>query len=236
MGPGARTIACLAALLLLAPERTRASDTDDAPAELADDEGKPEEESDEMLTHTDEEWAQMKKDLLDSLPDDNETEDEGGEPDEDARWHITGGYPFIEYEGFLQDDDKRDASKMNLHKGNMTLTEAKLWCAEKKECVGFNHAGEPSDGPFEVFFKDYWSLSVETEDLWTSYEKGEQLENEAPPAADDDGEHLEITAESIMEEYGVDMEEFHRENSKREFDKDSGNHNETHQKIFHQEM
>jgi len=219
--------------LLLAPARTLASDTDDAPAELADDESKAEEDSDEMLTHTDEEWAEMKKDLLDSLPEDAPEDD--NEPDEDARWHITGGYPFIEYEGFLQDDEKRDQSKMNLHKGNMTLTEAKLWCAEKKECVGFNHAGDPGEGPHQVFFKDYWSLSVETEEPWTSYEKGEQLESEVPPVHDDD-DHLGITAESIMEEYGVDMEEFHKENAKREFDKDSGNHNETHQQVFHQEM
>merc|ERR1712216_583859 len=123
----------------------------------------------------------------------------------------------IEYNGFLDEDLSRP--KLNLHQGTMNLTQAKEWCIENPDCVGFNHRGEPSEGPHEFFFKDYWRLSVDTgdEEPWTSYQKGSQLEEE--PVAnetDDEDAESEITAERIMEEYGVDMEKFHKENKGRE--------------------
>lgn len=110
-------------LLLELPALTWAEDAEVMSAKDAED--APE-------THSDEEWEQLKKNIMDSLPDDDdEHHEEDDDPDEDARWHITGGYPFIEYNGFLDEDPSREHKNTdgvlntNLHVGTMTLEEAK---------------------------------------------------------------------------------------------------------------
>lgn len=155
--------------------------------------------------HTDAEWEELKKNIMDSLPDDEEEEGKEEEEhdglDEDhIRWHITEGYPFIEYHGFLDNDPSKDDASMNLHSGTMTLEEAKTWCAKSEKCVGFDHAGEPGDGPFEFRFKDHWQLNVESEDPWVSYQKGEKLPDEEIASL---AEPVSVSAEEVMEEYGM---------------------------------
>lgn len=202
MGAWARTLLlALAAFLLLGrPVLSAAEDEEDEEEpELA---GDPSEHVEEPPPeHSDEEWEAVKKNIMDSLPDDEEQEEESTETP--GRWHLTGGFPFIEYSGFLAKDELRDPKKMDLHSGKMTLEDAKEWCAKESKCVGFHHAGPAGDGPFEFTFKDYWKLSVETEDEWTSYQKGDpaigEVEGEEEPT-----EPIDISAEDIMKEYGVE--------------------------------
>lgn len=191
-------------LLLELPAPTWAEDAEVMSAKDAED--APE-------THSDEEWEQLKKNIMDSLPDDDdEHHEEDDDPDEDARWHITGGYPFIEYDGFLDEDHSREHKNTdgvlntNLHVGTMTLEEAKDWCAKEEACRGFNHAGEAGDGPFEFYFKDYWKLNVDTGEAWTAYMKGEKIVDEAliDESEEDD---VAITSEDVLKEYGMDVDE-----------------------------
>jgi len=215
MGPWMRTLTAVAALLLLASAPASAEESEDNALVQAD--------------AKDDDWDGLKKEILDSMPDDPEEESDDNEPDENSAWHITGDYPFLEYNGFLDEDLTRKGPS-NLHTGKMNLTQAKEWCAENEKCAAFNHAGEPGEGPFEFFFKEYFLLSVETEDPWTTYQKGDKIEREpeVPEGNETDDEDSElsseggITAEQIMEEYGVDMEKFHAENRKYETTPDVG--------------
>jgi len=175
---------------------------------------------------SDEEWEAMKKDILDALPEDEEDkedDDDDEEGREGRQWHITNGFPFIEYTGYLAEDPAKGHSNSTLHTGtDMTMTQAKEWCAAKAECVGFYHQGEASEGPFEkVFFKDFWKLKIhdDDEDGWTAYQKG-------PPISDDDVEDNhedgaeekteELTAESVMKEYGMDEDAEEKKNGTEE--------------------
>lgn len=187
-------------MLLGLPVLSAAEDEEDEEEpELA---GDPSEHVEEAPPeHNDDEWESLKKNIMDSLPDDEEEDEESTEAP--GRWHITGGFPFIEYNGFLAEDELRDPKNMNLHSGKMTLEEAKEWCAAESKCVGFNHAGPAGDGPFEVFFKDYWKLSVETEDDWTSYQKGDPTTDEVE-GEEEPSEPTSISAEDVMKEYGVE--------------------------------
>jgi len=214
MAAWTRTLFALTTLLLLgllAPSRAEEArgghdEEDEKEVELAGD--PPEDEP-----HNEEDWEQLKKNIMDSLPDDEE-EKEAEDEHEHERWHMTQGYPFIEYNGFIPDDESRtmkgESSTMNLHTAKMTLTEAKEWCAAKEECMAFNHAGHPEEGPFEMIFKDYWKLSnvesEEAEDAWTSYMKGPKVidEEEGP---NDDGENPDISSEEVMKEHGMDVDQ-----------------------------
>jgi len=201
---GMRKFVALAAVFLLGVHVHAEEEDDEGAVEIAE----PAAEE-APQTNTDEEWESLKKNIMDSLPDDPEEEDEDSDNHhssidfENARYHITDGFPFIEYTGFLDEDATRDATKQNIHSATMTLTEAKEWCAAKEECKAMNHAGDAGEGPFEFFFKDYWHLSVEhpSEDPWTSYQKGSKISQEATP--DHELEPMpEISAEDVMKEYG----------------------------------
>lgn len=202
---GMRKFAALAAVLLLGVHVHAEEDDDEAPVEMAE----PEPEDEPEKTQTDEEWESLKKNIMDSLPDDPEEEDEDHHSAidlENARYHITDGFPFIEYTGFLSEDPGTDGPKKNIHSGTMTLTEAKEWCAAKEECKAMNHAGDAGEGPFEFFFKDYFHLSVEhpSDDPWTSYQKGSKVTQDAIP--DHELEPMpEISAEDVMKEYGESL-------------------------------
>lgn len=201
---GMRRLAALVAVFLLGVLVHAEEEDDEAPVEMA------EPEPDEgPQTNTDEEWESLKKNIMDSLPDDPEEDKDSEDHNidfENARYHITDGFPFIEYNGFLDEDATRDATKQNIHSASMTLTEAKEWCAAKEECKAMNHAGDPGEGPFEFFFKDYWHLSVDhpSDDPWTSYQKGSKVSQEAIP--DHELEPMpEISAEDVMKEYGESL-------------------------------
>merc|ERR1719183_1655549 len=139
---------------------------------------------------------------MDSLSDDSYEEEEGEQLDEDAQVHIHDDFPFIEYSGHLSRAANGEEDE-NLHSGKMTMTAAKEWCAKEPKCLGFHHAGDPGEGPFEFFFKEYWHLSVEHEDIWTAYQKGDKIEHEAVP----EGElpSSEISAEDVMKEFGHEI-------------------------------
>lgn len=98
---------------------------------------------------------------------------------ESLDFHLHKGYPFIEYTGYLEKVAGREPALMDLHKGMMTLSEAKDWCAEHKECQGFSHAGEAGKGPFLMTFKDYWELNVDAQEAHTAYKKEAKLEEGA---------------------------------------------------------
>lgn len=175
MAVGVRLLALSAILLLgLLPACAAEDAEDDAPAEMAEAEAE-----EEPPAHSEEEWKALQKNIMDSLPDDEEDGKGGGsgdEEDEDSmkRWHVYKSFPFLEYNGFLEEEEGRNS---NLHTATMTMDEAKEWCGESENCAGFTHTGGPTEGPIEMFFKDRWALSVDGEELWTSYQKGEKMQS-----------------------------------------------------------
>jgi len=127
-----------------------------------------------------------------------------GENNEDTpgvhSFHITGGHPFIEYNGFIDKRLGRNSAQLDLHHGMQTLTEAKEWCAAREECVGFFHRGLADEGPFDMTFKDYWELNTDSyeQEPHTAYKK-EARQAQAELASDLEEHH--VTAEQAMAEH-----------------------------------
>lgn len=126
-------------------------------------------EEQKLLEGVDEdEGAEDPEDELDEWEKDAADEDDG------VRWHVHDGFPFLEYNGFLEEDEGRDST---IHKANVTMDEAKKYCATTPECAAFSHFGAPTEGPVEMIFKDRFAISVDTEDEWTSYQKGDKMQS-----------------------------------------------------------
>lgn len=190
MAAGWTRLVTLVALIFLALHAPCAADDDDAPAEDAEEE--PVEIADapadeEEPTHNEEEWKDLQKRILDSFPDEAETDDHEemdmtDEMKEAARrgrraTNSKGqSFPFLQYNGELADSDK-------LHMAVMTVYDAKIWCVEETKCVGFSHVGDPTDEPVEMHFKDKWNLHAgRMDETWTSYQRGEMSEQEVEEA------------------------------------------------------
>lgn len=170
----------LAALLLfcwhkpcLAAEQRHAAsvlEAEEAPAELM---------QEAMSEKENAEFEALQAEIMSDLSDDKEPSLDGEEDDNaNKRWHVYGGRPFLEYNGFLEEDHAsllEEGHESNIHKATMNMDEAKKFCGESEVCAGFTHAGGPTEGPVEMFFKSTWALSVDGEDTWTSYQKGEKM-------------------------------------------------------------
>lgn len=176
MAAGARLVTFAVLLLLGVHVPCAAEEADDEPVEIAE----PDAEE-EAPTHTEDEWKELQTRIMESIPDD---EPEAGESshyntDDDEgqmkRWHTYKGYPFLEYNGFIEDAPGQEGPGATIHEATLDMEGAKTWCGENPQCAGFTHAGGPTEEPVEMFFKAHWSLSVETEEPWTSYQKGEKM-------------------------------------------------------------
>jgi len=146
------------------------------------------EDEEEPPTYSEEEWKDLQANIMNSMPDEEEEETSmfghGQETDEKLLEAARRGrpavnekgekFPFLEYSGYLEEDEGRDA---NIHVGTMDLEAAKQWCVDHDTCVGFTHNGEPTDDVVECFFKDVWKLGVDEKESWTSYQKGHLMEN-----------------------------------------------------------
>jgi len=152
------------------------------------------EDEEEPPTYSEEEWKDLQASIKESEPDPNYEEEYSNEgerirsPSEETDEKLLEAarrgrpavnekgekFPFLEYSGYLEEDEGRDA---NIHVGTMDLEAAKQWCVDHDTCVGFTHNGEPTDDVVECFFKDVWKLGVDEKESWTSYQKGHLMEN-----------------------------------------------------------
>lgn len=89
-------------------------------------------------------------------------------------------FAFTAYNGYMEEDPDPSRADPILFAKVLALDAARQWCVEHSKCVGFTHLGKPTEEEtVEYFFHDRWVLSVDPDEAWTSYRKGEQIRDDA---------------------------------------------------------